>query len=85
MKGNGETRTKFIEKEWTTYRLFVMPSDASAVQVDETRKAFYAGAGSLFHTILNFLEEGQEATKDDLEKMSSIQKELQAFVAEGAS
>lgn len=85
MNGNGETATKYIEKEWATYRAFVMPGDASVAQVDETRKAFYAGASSLFHTILNILEDGPEATEGDLEKMSSIQKELEAFVAEGAS
>lgn len=83
--GNGETEAKYIEKEWATYRLFVLPKDASPVQADECRKAFYAGAGSLFHTILGFLEEGEEATDADLEKMNSIQKELEGFVREGAS
>lgn len=73
---------KVIEKEWTTYLLSVMSKDASVVQVEETRKAFYAGAGSLFYAMLGFLEPGTEPTEADLNKMVALQKELEAFLKE---
>lgn len=37
-------RTGSIASHWTSYAAEVVPSDASAVQIQETRRAFYAGA-----------------------------------------
>ena len=35
---------KHIEKAWNSFERMVLPADVSAIQRNETRKAFYAGA-----------------------------------------
>ena len=40
-----------IEHEWRGYADMVIPKDASAVQIDETKQAFFAGAWALFNAI----------------------------------
>lgn len=69
---------KRIGELWESYRQ-VLPRTASATQVIETRRAFYAGAQGLFHSILTMLEPGEDATDGDLSKMDAIQKELHDF------
>ena len=71
---------KIIEKEWNDYLLNVMAKDASGVQVEETQKAFYAGAGCLFYALLGFLDEGTEATDADLAKMDALHREIDEFI-----
>ena len=71
---------KLIEKVWNDYLLNVMPKDANVVQVEETRKAFYAGAACLFYAILGLLDPGTDATDADLEKMDALHKELDEFL-----
>lgn len=70
---------KLIEAGWETYRLKVVPSTASKVQLDETRKAFYAGASHLFAAMMTHLEEGSEETPADLQMMDNLFEELKAF------
>lgn len=70
---------KHIEKEWNDYLLKIMPKDAGVQQVIETRKAFFAGAGSLFYAILNYLEhtdDPDEVTEADMDLMEGLQKEI---------
>ena len=73
-------RELLIEAEWKSYLAEVVPKDAGEDQITETRRAFYAGAGSLFKTILNILEPGTEATDVDLQTMSLIDAELERFL-----
>lgn len=69
---------KRIEEQWKTYRV-ILPEDASAAQIIETRRAFYAGAQALYHTVLTSLEPGQDATEADLSMMENIDRELRDF------
>jgi hypothetical protein len=71
---------KIIESAWLDYREKVIPADAPDIQIDETRKAFYAGAGQLFQSILRVLGPGEEPTDADLTIMDGIQEELEAFL-----
>lgn len=71
-----------IEQAWLSYRTEVIPAAAPQVQVTESRRAFYAGAQSLFGAIMNILEPGAEATEGDMETMSSIDAELRRFGAQ---
>lgn len=64
---------------WASYRR-VLPSDAHATQVIETRRAFYAGAFALLEALDNILEPGLEPTEKDIESLESIHRELQEFV-----
>lgn len=74
---------KLIEAGWKSYELLVIPVDASTVQRNETRIAFFAGAQHLFGSIVGILEPGDaEPTENDLRRMDAINKELDRFIAE---
>lgn len=70
---------KLIEVGWATMRLYVLPSDAPDVQVDEMRKAFFMGAQHLYASIMGIMDPGEEPTDKDLDRMSLIHNELEAF------
>jgi hypothetical protein len=75
-------RGRLTEAGWTSYRWAVLPKDVSAVQLTETRKAFYAGAQHLFMSMMSFLEAGQEPTAKDMDRMSKLSEELEQFAKE---
>lgn len=71
---------KAIEKGWKSYRTMVIPKDASAVQIEECRRAFYAGAAILWEGMMKALDPNDsDATEGDLSIMASIQAELDEF------
>lgn len=70
---------KLIEVGWATMNAFVLPKDASPVQRAEMRKAFFMGAQHLYASMMAFLEEGEEPTDTDMNRMSLIHNELEAF------
>lgn len=61
---------------WTKYLELAVPKGAGAIQVAETRRAFYAGAWTLFQSIMSMLDPGEEPTEADLGKMDALSKEL---------
>lgn len=69
-----------IETGWETYRQKVVPANASAIQVIETKKAFYAGASYLLSRTLVDLGPGTEPSEDDMAMMDGIHAELVAFL-----
>lgn len=69
-----------IEVGWIGYHFLVMGADASVAQAEEARRAFYSGAQHLFASVMTMLEEGQEPTEKDLQRMSNINDELNEFV-----
>lgn len=71
---------KLIEAGWYSYTITVMPEDASKIQVDETRNAFFAGAQHLYASVMGMMEEGAEPTMNDLRRMASVDTELNQFV-----
>src|SRR5215207_2685345 len=70
---------KLIEAGWIGLRIATGLTDAPADQLDEMRKAFMAGAQHLFSSMMTFLDEGEELTDADMNRMSLIVAELQAF------
>ncbi|MGH9462032.1 MAG: hypothetical protein ACRD1X_12485 [Vicinamibacteria bacterium] len=76
---------KVIETAWLSYLRQCVPPGAAEIQVRETKKAFYAGAGCLLDSICAILGPGQEATESDLLIMDGIAAELKTFVAEEAA
>lgn len=66
-----------VMEAWRSYRA-QMPTNAPQIQFDECRRAFFAGAAALFGEITN-LDPGTEPTDADLDKMSAIKAELDAF------
>jgi hypothetical protein len=71
---------KLIEAGWIGLRIAAIPLDASALQLQEMRMAFFAGAQHLFASIMTILEPDAAPTDKDMERMDLIQRELQAFI-----
>jgi len=71
---------RVIEAGWIALRVQSIPDDASPVQLDEMRNAFFAGAQHLFASINSVLEEGEEPTPADLRRMDNIANELDRFI-----
>lgn len=76
---------KLIEVGWATMNAFVLPKDASPVQRAEMRKAFFMGAQHLYASIMGILEPGAEPTDKDMDRMTLIHNELEAFRKEVTS
>jgi hypothetical protein len=73
---------KLIEAGWVSLRLHAIPLNAPAVQLEEMRMAFMAGAQHLFSSIISILEPGQDETQADLRRMDLIDQELRTFAQE---
>jgi len=73
---------KLIEAGWVALRLQTIPLNAPAVQLQEMRIAYMAGAQHLFASMIGMLEDGGMETKNDLRRMDLIHKELEAFTKE---
>lgn len=71
---------KIIEAGWVGLRLAAIPLDAPAIQLEEMRGEFFAGAQHLFYSMMTILDPGEEATDADLDRMSLIQGELNSFI-----
>jgi hypothetical protein len=69
-----------IREIWNDYRARVMPANAGPIQVQESRRAFYAGAQAFFGIQLHGLDkEDQEPTEDDMKMMDELHAELNEF------
>lgn len=73
---------KLIADAWRDFEIQVIPLDAPEVQRVESRRAFYAGAVTLFSGIMSILEPGEEPTEQDLETMDAIKAEIDAYAKE---
>ena len=70
-----------MAEQWDSFARAVLPEGCPAVQRQEMRRAFYAGAEALLHGVLQVLSaEGEEATAEDLDAMANLEKELSEFV-----
>lgn len=63
---------------WREYHAKVIPLDAPATQVTESRRAFYAGAASMLALICD-LSPGDEVTEQDLRNVDALNQELEQF------
>jgi len=74
---------KHIAAEWATFAEQVLPQHAPQVQVQETRRAFYAGAGCILHRVLRLVgDDDDEPSAEDLQMMDDIMTELDEFMAD---
>lgn len=67
---------------WTSYEAAVIPLGAPAVQIQESRRAFYSGAWSLLCLIMGQVSAGDEVTEADEQMMTELDAELRAFTAD---
>lgn len=73
---------KIIEGMWKTYRAMVVSPTAGAAQLDDTRKAFFAGAAALWAKLTGSMfsyEDGAEPSAEDLGIMALIQREVDEY------
>jgi hypothetical protein len=75
-------KRKLIGEGWDGYRTKIIPKNAGQVQVEETRRAFYAGAVVLFQSLMDALDPERETTSEDLMQMQAIQDEIVEFLAD---
>jgi hypothetical protein len=72
---------KLIEAGWIGMRLACVPDDAPAIQLEEMRMAFFAGAQHLFGSLTGGgLDPDAEPTDADIRRMDLIDAELRAFI-----
>lgn len=73
-------RQRLLE-EWNSYMKAVFPNGrpTDPIQLQETRRAFYAGALAIFSRILRDLTPSAEPEPQDLTMMDDIKNELDAF------
>ena len=72
-------RGLLIEAGWVAMKTIVIPPEAPAIQLEEMRNAFFAGAQHVFGTIITILDPDAEPTKDDMRRMTMIHSELEEF------
>lgn len=65
-----------IEDVWMTYRVQVIPKDASRLQLVESRRAFFAGAAGLFGLVVDASENSEDSAVQAFDRFS---KELRDF------
>lgn len=73
---------KIIEAGWNSFRLMAIRKDTSQETLKSMRDIFFAGAQHLFASILCSLDEGQNPTMEDLDRMDKIDAELRAYIAQ---
>jgi hypothetical protein len=73
--------TLLVKAEWETFRRDVIPAGAPPVQIQEMRRAFYAGAHAIFQLLLRIMDPAsEEPTAGDLMAVTHIDRELKEFV-----
>jgi hypothetical protein len=73
---------KLVEAGFLSLRLSMIPKDATAVQIQEMRLAFLAGAQHVWASMMTMLDPGREPTAQDLRRMTLLAKELDALAKE---
>ncbi len=68
-----------VAEQWEEFERRVLPDDVSAVQRQEMRRAFYAGAQAILFGVIAVLAPESEPTDEDLQMMEDLNQELGDF------
>ena len=68
-----------LQSEWESYRIAVMPEDAEAVQLQDSRRAFHAGVAAILKVVANAIDNDNDPL---MALLLVVQQECLAFVAE---
>jgi len=68
-----------VQAEFLSYKNAVIPKDASSIQVEECRRAFYAGAVSMMKIMTSIGEPGV-SERAGIEIINGINSELAEFI-----
>jgi hypothetical protein len=69
-------------ESWNEYKDKVVPKEASASQVEETRRAFWGGAGTLFAILTGEISATEEVTEPDMDVLDDVNAEINEFFEE---
>jgi len=70
-------KKRYIEAAWVKYLDMVVPHGAGRAQILETRKAFFAGASTLFYQVMALRMDDE---KSEAQNMDAIDEEILMFV-----
>lgn len=70
---------KLIADGWREFEIDVIPLNAPDIQRTECRRAFYAGAISIFNGLLSELRPGAEPTDADLKVIDALAAEIKQY------
>lgn len=73
-------RKKLIEAGWLQYAEHVLPTGAPPVQVQESRRAFYAGAAHLFAAVTEAVGPDSVSEDDGLAVFDGVDAEIREHV-----
>lgn len=73
---------RHIESGFRDLMAHVYPRGVGEEQYSDLRNFFFAGASFLFVKLLNQMDEDREPTKEDMEFMSRVAKEIETFQSE---
>jgi hypothetical protein len=68
---------KTIFEDWQKFREKIIPKEAGAIQVEECRRAFYAGCAAMFSLTMEATDPKDE--DECCENLSQLEAELTAF------
>jgi len=72
-----------LEMAWLTYRHMVVPQQASAVQLQECRRALYAGMECMLNEIIIAMKEPADNIVDRVEELQQELKDFSNQVKQG--
>jgi hypothetical protein len=75
---------KLIERGWRSYAEHVLPTNAGRAQIQEMRRAFYAGAGLLFEALTDAVGPDDVSEDAGMDIMRGVDEEIRAFVQDVA-
>lgn len=73
-------RPGLIEREWLSFAERVLPANAPAIQRQEMRRAFFAGAGRLFESLTNAVGTDDVSEDAGMDIMQGVEDEIRAFL-----
>lgn len=79
--GAGPTRAGgvvTIGEQWASYQAEVVPPQAPAVQLEECKRAFYAGAQAMFNAVMQTAEFDSDDASEA--RLAAIEREMQDWL-----
>lgn len=72
-------RQNRVQEEWLSFRNKVIPANATSVQLQEMRRAFYAGVEMLLARLIRGMSDGPDSKPEDETMLAEMQEELADF------
>lgn len=71
----------FVGAAWRDYMTKVIPVNAPAVQLEESRRCFYAGAAAIFDVMTNIGDDSVSEV-EGVARLESITAEMNEYIAD---